>query len=337
MRKVPTKTAFEAVQVAAQRHAFHPVRDYLGGLKWDGTPRLDAWLTTYLGAEASDYGRFVGRSFLVAAVARVMHPGCKMDTVLVLEGEQGSMKSTAVAALAGEWFTDTPIFIGSKDAMQALHGKWIVELAEMDAVIRAEPSGSKAFFTSSTDDFRPPYGRRTEHHPRQCVFMGTVNLDAYLKDSTGNRRYWPVRCGAIDMDGLKRDRDQLWAEAVERYRSGERWWAETDKEVAFCRAEQELRFLVDALELDVRTYLEPKATAGRPVTQAELLREVFRLEPGRWGVAEQTRLGRILARLGWSKHRPREGSGMARYHEYWPPAPAGHGESEHVGGEERVS
>jgi putative DNA primase/helicase len=224
----------------------HPVRDYLGALAWDGVARIETWACRYLGAEDTAFNRNVGALWLISAVARIFRPGVKAD-MLVLEGPQGARKSTALKILAGEnWFTDELPDLGSKDAAMHMQGVWIIEIAELDAIGKAEVSRIKAFLTRTTDRFRPPYGRYTIEVPRQCVFAGTVNPDTYLRDETGNnRRFWPVRCVTIDIDALARDRDQLWAEAVARFRADAIWWLDTPEVVAAASAEQDKRYQAD--------------------------------------------------------------------------------------------
>ena len=223
-----------AIQAAARHNTVHPVREYLDGLVWDRKPRLDTWLVTYF-----QYIRAVGSRFFISAVGRIYEPGCQVDHVLVLEGPQGQRKSQSLRALAvkDEWFSDRLSHMASKDAAIEVAGVWVFELAEMDALTRAASSTAKAFLTRRRDRFRPPHGRHTISLPRQCVFAGTINppVGGYLKDLTGARRFWPVAChGVIDSAGIERDRDQLWAEAVHRYRAGQKWWLETPERHTDC-------------------------------------------------------------------------------------------------------
>jgi predicted P-loop ATPase len=166
-----------------------------------------------------------------------MIPGCKNDCALILEGPQGLKKSTALRVLGEPWFTDDIADIGSKDAQLQIRGAWIIEWSDLDAMSRVDISKVKAFMSRAIDRFRPPYGHRLVELPRESVFAGTTNSDSYLRDVTGARRFWPVRCGVIDIDSLKQDRDQLWAEAVVRFRDGASWWLEK-------------QFLVEAAEME---------------------------------------------------------------------------------------
>ncbi len=313
----PPIVIFQAIQTVADGLKFHPVRDYLDTLVWDGTPRIDRWLTYYLGVDDSIFARAVGARFLIAAVARVMKPGCKMDTALILEGPQGLKKSTALKILGDPWFSDEIAEIGSKDAAMQMRGIWILEFAELDKVKNAEVSALKAFMTRTKDRFRPPYGRQVVESKRQNVFAGSVNDNEYLRDSTGGRRFWPVLCRGIDTDSLRADRNQLWAEAVARYHNGERWWIdpeETELNDA-ANAEQEARFIVDPWEPDISAFLESRPMVMSVTTNEILAGALDIRDRTRWGRAEQSRVGVILRRLGWLPRRVRDGvkAGPRRY------------------------
>ena len=224
--KVAKQDLIDAVAAVASNQAYHPVRDYLNGLHWDGTARLDRLFIDYLGAEDSAYTRAVTRKAFTAAVARIMRPGCKYDTMLVLVGDQGRHKSTILAKMGGEWFSDSLRTFGDKDAMETIQGTWLNEIAEMQAMAKADVDAVKMFLSKQSDYYRAAYGRYTADRPRQCVFMGTPNSKECLTAVTGARRFWVVD---IDVVGRKKDvfrdldgeRDQLWAEAVTRWRLGE--------------------------------------------------------------------------------------------------------------------
>jgi predicted P-loop ATPase len=223
-----------AVQAAARHNRFHPVRDYFESLVWDGVKRLDTWFIDYFHADDSEYIRAIGPRYLISAVARIYRPGCKVDTVPIFEGPQGKQKSEALRTLAinDQWFTDRLSHIASKDAALEIVGVLIAEIAEGDALAHASTSAMKAFISRRRDRFRPPWGKHLISVLRQCVFAVTLNPSAggYLKDATGARRFWPAAChGIVDRDGLEQNRDQLWAEAVHRYKAGESWWLETAK------------------------------------------------------------------------------------------------------------
>ena len=299
--RVKASHVIEAVSVVAHDHAFHPVRDYLQKLVWDRVPRLEIWLTDVLGVEASEYSAKVGKRWLISAVARVMRPGCKADSVMILEGGQGEGKSTAMGILGGEWFMDTPFALGDKDSFQAIRGKWIVELGELDSFNKAESTKAKQFFSASIDTYRESYGRRTNDVPRQCVFVGTTNQEEYLKDATGNRRYWPVFCNKVDLDALRDIRDQLWAEAIFCFEAGDLWWVTKDESWMFAEAQDE-RFVVDEWQGPILHWLE-ESQIGETTTGNEILSQALKLDFGHWGKPEQMRVGAIMHRLGWRKKR----------------------------------
>ena len=206
----------EAANLRCLENMHHPVRDYLAALTWDRQPRVERWLVDYLGADDTPLNHAIGQLVLVAAVRRVRQPGCKFDTILVLEGPQGSGKSTAITLLAGaDNFSDQEILtLDAKAQMEAVEGVWIYELAELAGLRRADTTRVKAFASRTIDQARPAYGRYREKRPRQFILVGTTNDEQYLLDATGNRRFWPVMTREIDLDALRRDRDQLWAEAA---------------------------------------------------------------------------------------------------------------------------
>ena len=299
--RVKASSVIEAVSVVAHDHAFHPVRNYLNKLEWDRVPRLDTWLTTVMGVAQSGYSAKVGKRWMISAVARVMRPGCKADSVMILEGGQGEGKSTALSILGGDWFMDTPFALGDKDGFQAIRGKWIIELGELDSFNKAESTKAKQFFSASTDTYRESYGRRTNDVPRQCVFVGTTNQDEYLKDATGNRRYWPVACTRVDLEQLREIRDQLWAEAMFCYEAGEIWWVNRDETAMFSEAQDE-RFVVDEWEGPILNWLE-ESQIGETTSGSEVLASALKLDFGHWGKPEQMRVGAIMHRLGWRRVR----------------------------------
>lgn len=226
---------FDAVNVVAQEHSFHPVRDYLDGCTWDGVPRVDTLLIDYLGAEDNDYTRAVTRKTLVAAVARIYRPGCKFDYMLTLQGRQGIGKSALIAKLGGPWFSDSFTTMQGKDAYEQVQGVWLMEIGELAGMRKAEAETIKLYISKQVDRFRPAYGRRLQEFPRQCVFIGTTNESQFLRDTTGNRRFWVVDTPnepTRDLwDDLTPDTVRMiWAEAVELYRAGEKLYLPRDIE-----------------------------------------------------------------------------------------------------------
>lgn len=229
----PTGDLLPTVIRHAKDNAYHPVRDYLNNLRWDKTKRLDYWLHHCLGAANSEFNRLVGRKTLIAAVARAFQPGCKVDTVLVIEGEQGVQKSTGIERLFGEQWTagSVNLFDQHNKMVMSMMGAWCVELAEFTAITKSGDKGQaavKGLISTRVDRVVLPYAKVLSEHPRQCVFFGTINPGetGYLTDTTGNRRYWPVKVAKADLGLIEDRRDQLWAEAVHAYRDGERWWLE---------------------------------------------------------------------------------------------------------------
>lgn len=224
---VPSKEmVYDVITLAAYDQATHPVRDWLNSLVWDGVPRLDMLLPRYAGTSDTPYSREVGKNTIIGAVARVMDPGCKHDEMLVLEGEQGIGKSTFVSILGGEWYAVVkidPSPNGYLRTISAMRGKWFLEEPEMEITRKSDVEALKAFLTIQTDIGRLAYGRSETVLPRQSVFIGTTNPhpEGYLRDPTGNRRFWPVFCQRFDLPELRADRDQLFAEAVSRYIGGE--------------------------------------------------------------------------------------------------------------------
>jgi putative DNA primase/helicase len=240
---VPSSLAGEGVRTASLDHRIHPVRDYLKSLKWDGMGRIEGWLSRFMGVEEKPIVRAFASRWLISAVARVMTPGCQADHTLLLEGAQGTRKSTALRTLAGDgWFTDHISDLHDKDSRMELQGKWIVELSELQAVKGKGMEAVKSFLTTRVDSFRAPYSRYIQSLPRQCVFAATTNEQNALTDETGNRRFWPVHCEEIDIPSLVRERDQLWAEAFALWASGKPWWLETPELVQMAEKEQSLHY-----------------------------------------------------------------------------------------------
>lgn len=217
---------FDAVNVVAGENRFHPVREYLDSCTWDGVPRVESLLVDYLGAEDTEYTRAVTRKTLAAAVARIYDPGCKFDYMLTLQGRQGLGKSALIAKLGGEWFSDTFSTMQGKEAYEQVLGVWLVEIGELAGMRKAEAETIKLYISKQTDRFRPAYGRRLQEYPRQCIFIGTTNESQFLRDTTGNRRFWVVATpneAPRDMweELTPATVKQIWAEAVDIYRKGE--------------------------------------------------------------------------------------------------------------------
>lgn len=296
----PTKSDIPAaVARMAIDHAYHPVRDYLDNLKWDGVNRLDRFLPILFGTPDTPYERAIGPKFMIGAVARIYEPGCKMDNMLVLEGAQDLGKSTALRTLFGaDNFTEMVNELRDhKRFVEQIQGKWVVEFAELSAIRRADVELVKAIITMQYDKVRMSYARNTTEHPRQCVLAASVNPQTdtgYLTDPTGNRRFWPVYCQHIDSPKLARKRDLLWAEAVTRYRDGEPWWL-TREESALAAQHQAARVSIDPWQDRLATVLDER----RSYTSIEILSEVLKVPYDRQDQFNKSRVAKVMGALGW--------------------------------------
>lgn len=315
------------IRAIAERNAYNPLQDYLGGLVWDGVERLDGLLeglfaattTNAAGEDIREYLRIAGRRFAISAVARALAPGCKVDTVLILEGpHQGEHKSTAFRVLGGAFFTDQYVDIRDRNTWPVVTASWIVELSELETFRRSDETAQKAFFSQQEDRFRKAYGYNVQSYPRRCVFVGSSNNNEYLKDFR-NRRYWPVAVGQIDLEGLEKARDQIWAEAVALYLAGgkekcascrthtearcdaHRWWFTRAEETLYLDAQTAERAPTDAFAEMLSAKFAEIEPAKRPreVTMLEALK-LLELDVSR---GHENRLGVALRRLGFSKTR----------------------------------
>jgi len=298
---VSVETTGQAVEAVARDRSFHPVRKYLQDLQWDHTPRLQSWLADFLGVDPSPYAAAVGSRWMISAVARVFTPGCKADCCLILEGEQGIRKSTALRVLAQPWFTDEIADLGSKDAALQTRGVWVIEIAELDSMARSDVGRIKAFMSRGSDRFRPPYGKRPIDSPRQCVFAGSVNHGTYLRDETGARRFWPVECKAlvIDVDALAEARDQLWAEAAQLYFDGKPWWLDSVELTRDAAEEQADRYENDPWDELIIPWLEGRDS----VSIADVLSLCLEKKKDQWTQMDKIRVARCLRALGWARFR----------------------------------
>jgi predicted P-loop ATPase len=305
LRRIGHQTTRDAIERYARTKPFHPLRDYLQGLSWDMVPRLGTWTTRYLGVAETSYSNTVGELFLISMIARVLDPGCKADHMVILEGPQGTYKSMACGVLGGEYFSDNlPDLSDAKDVSIHLRGKWLIEISEMHTFSRAEAEHLKAFLAQTHERFRPVYGRKDVIEPRQCVFVGTSNKDAYLKDETGGRRFWPLVCGTIDIESLRTDREQLLAEAVVAFLAGRPWWPSPAFEAEHIQPEQERRYEIDEWSSIAAPYVGPLMT----VTTAQVAEGALGLKPDRLGLPEQRRIAAIMRRLGWTLKHTKTGN-----------------------------
>lgn len=302
--KVGIATAKSCIIAAGHSLPYNPLVDWLQSLEWDGTKRIENWLSYYLGAELTDYTRAIGPKFLISAIARALKPGSKVDTMLILEGPQGRFKSTAARTLFGaEWYTDDLADLHSKDAALQMQGKWGIEISELAAMSRGEANRIKAVLSRQVDRFRAPYDRFVAEHPRQCVFIGTTNpIDGYFRDPTGARRFWPVTCGTIDKDALANDREQLWAEAIVAFERGDSWWLEGEQ-IEHARTEQDDRRETDPWE----EVIHDKIGNLTWVRVGVVLKDWIGMDTERCGKLEQMRIAAIFRSMGWERTKRRFG------------------------------
>ena len=312
-----------ALRDVAMANAYDPIADYLNELAWDGVSRVDDFLEKYCGADVVDadrkqYVRAVSRRFLISLVARGLEPGCKVDTMLILEGDQGIGKSSALKALVGqEYFLDSKIDIGSKDALMLIGKAWLCEFAEMASMRKVDTETIKQFLTNTRDEYRPPYAVDVVESARRCCCAATVNPDGdspYLRDPTGNRRFWAVRCsGRPDLVGIERDRDMVLAEAVAAYRAGDRWWLDDVLDADLIRlARDEAAVRTDEIveqELVERWWygMKPKSRPKR-MTAVEVAEAALGLATKEIAQAHLTKVGRAMTKMGFTRRR----SGTAR-------------------------
>jgi predicted P-loop ATPase len=304
--KIGREDLRDIVRAQMRRNRFHPVRDYLDGLEWDGVERIGEWLHAYAGAKMTPYIAAVGKIMLIAAARRIYEPGCKFDEMPIFESPEGRLKSTALLILAGEDnFSDhAPFGLEPRQVIEVLRGKWIVECAELDTMNKTEVTALKSFLSRREDRAALKYERETTAMARHCVFWGTTNEENYLASKTGNRRFWPIRIEMFDLDSLRRDRDQLWAEAVYHHRQGasirlpEQLWSSA-------RAEQEEREVRDEWEGLIAEHLNAKADtldwAPNPVRVRiiDVANEVLHMQKEKLDMRTANRIAECMKRCNW--------------------------------------
>lgn len=290
-----SKSAVEdALSVYATRTKRHLIREWCQTLTWDHTPRIDTCFSTYFGSPDTPYVRAASRNFWLALVARIYRPGCQADHMVVLEGRQGIGKTSALRIIGGAWYLSLHVAVGSLDFYQLLPGKLVVEIAELDAFRKSDVTRIKQAISTTVDSYRKSYGRIVQDYPRQCLFVGSTNEDHYLHDPTGGRRFWPVPCGAFDLIELRAQRDQLFAEALVRFKKGETWHQMPDE----TSEEQEARRQADSWEDPVREFLLMK----EETTLREVLCDGLQFQLSRITRSDEWRVAHILKSLGWTVH-----------------------------------
>ena len=303
--KAPKDMLYDIFEASGTRNAFHPVVDYLDALTWDGTARVDKWLTTYLQSPDTEYVRAVGKLMLVAAVRRIRDPGCKFDEIVIFEGIQGTKRSELLQILAvkQEWFLDDlPLSSRGKEILEMTQGKWIVELSELSGMKRTDVEHIKAFTSRQVDRARMAYGRIVMEVLRQYILAGTTNAHGYLRDLTGNRRFWPVDIGVIDIEAVRRDRDQLWAEASTLEKTGmsirldERLWGDAEEQ-------QQMRVSIDPYFETIESHLGGFAKGRIAAVDVWAL---LNIQAGHRTQDQNQRLGLAMKNNGWKKIKIRD-------------------------------
>lgn len=299
--KMTERVVRSGVELFSFRKARNEPRDWMETLTWDKLPRIDHFFAQAFGADDSEYTTAASKNWWIAMVARIYRPGCKFDNMVVLEGHQGKYKSSALNLIGGEWFMEATETIGTKDFLQSLNGKLLVEIAELDGFSKADVRTIKKTISCRVDTYRASFGRRASDFKRRCVFVGTTNEDEYLEDSTGGRRFWPIKIGNIDLALIVEHRDQLFAEAVARFKAGEEWWHMP----AQAHAEQEARRRSDAWEDLVLPWLSGKER----VRLAEVaIESALKIDAAHFDKRAQMRLGAVMRSLGWERKLARSGS-----------------------------
>jgi putative DNA primase/helicase len=296
----------EACLIVAKNNQYHPVKKFIEAQPWDGVPRLDTWLIDSTACEDNAYTRQAGAKFLIAAVNRIYNPGCKFDHMLILEGAQGIGKSTMVEELAGSWYLDTNFETRDKDLIDSMRGAFLIEISELSGMNKKDVDWLKSFLTKKIDRVRLPYAARCKDFKRKSVFIGTYNPsgnNTYLRDDTGNRRFWPIECRTINLEFIRQYKHQLWAEAFRRFESNERYYIDDPKAIEIMKALHEDRELEGPTYYTIREYLRRR---NRPqVTMDELLKECLGLtisgQDQRSLQSAWTIIGINMRRLGWIK------------------------------------
>lgn len=293
LHKLKENDLRRALFAFAETNIRNEPRDWMDSLTWDTVPRLEFFFPEYMGTDDNDYTQAASKNFWISMVARTYKPGCKCDNMVILEGGQGKFKSTALEVIAGKWFAETNEAPTNKDFFLTMQGKLLLEVGELDAFSKADFKTIKKVLSCNTDNYRPPYGHHTKAFPRQSIFCGSTNDEEYLDDPTGGRRFWPLKIGNILLEKIKEDREQLFAEAVSRFKAGETWWEMPES----AANEQENRRQSDEWEEILQRHLSVKAS----VSLTDLANDALNIKPIDLTRPIQLRIGRILKLLGWQK------------------------------------
>jgi len=297
LTKIKDSDIYKAVLLYGKENVRNEPRDWISSIKWDGVPRVEGFFSSHYGCEPNDYVRRVSINFWVSMVARVFKPGCKVDNMVVFEGKQGAFKSTALSAIGGKWYVETNQDPSNKDFFLMFNGKFLVEIGELDSFNKKETTKIKSVISTATDKYRPPYARRSEDFPRQCIFSGTTNEEEYLKDPTGARRFWPLRIARIDIKAILRDRPQLFAEALSLFNGGEKWYIEPPG----AEKAQDKRREDDPWEAPLAEFLD--TNNHKKMTLVDITKGALEISVDKNDLRVSRRVGVILRRLGWKKKR----------------------------------
>jgi len=305
-REFPINIVDEGTLIIARRNSYNPLLDWLKSLEWDKCLRLDTWLIELVGAKDNIYIREVSRKTLCGAVKRIFEPGCKFDYMLILEGAQGTGKSTLLSVLGDKWYLDTHLSTSEqkKEIVDAMRTAWIVEISDLAGFRKSDIEYLKSFLSDQSDRVRMPYARKADDYPRQCIFIGTHNPSGdneYLKDDTGNRRFWPVECQNIDIHKARQWREQIFAEAVVKYREGEILYLENPDSLQILDDMHKSREIATPLDGMILEYIKHKEM----IYNQEIIEKVFNLNTGKLTFLELrskcTAIGIIMKRIGWIK------------------------------------
>lgn len=304
LRKFSDDMVQKAVTIYAHQNPKNAPRDWMETLVWDGVARVENFFTAYMGTVDSEYVRAAARNFWVGMIARIYRPGCQLDNMIVLEGAQGIGKTRALRAIGNQWYTEAHESVTSKDFFMVLHGKLIIEIAELDSFSRAEVTRIKQVVSCPTDRYRAPYGRTAADHPRMSIFVGTTNEHNYLKDVTGGRRFWPIVCTEMQPEKIEEVRTQLFAEAVSLFKGGANWY---EMPASLTEIEQESRREGDEWEDIIHDWVLGKSE----VLLKDVAVDCLKIDIGKLDVNIQRRLGKIMRKLGWV-NRNRRDEGIQR-------------------------
>ena len=308
MSKMSDEIVNKAVRIHGYNHIKNEPKDWMNQLVWDGTPRIETFFIDCAGTKDTEYTRAVSKNFWIGIAARIFSPGCKLDTMPILEGEQGELKSTLLEVIAQDWHCAASHDLYSKDFFQGMHGKLIIEFADLSSFNKAEVNIIKDILSRRIDFLRLPYAPIFQNFPRQSVFAGTTNNSTYLKDSTGARRFWPLKTGTLNIQKAKDDREQLFAEALYLFKQGEKWWLMPSE----TKDEQEERREIDPWEPIIYDYIYHK----NETTTREILLNCLHITEASQNRSEEIRVGNILRLFKWDRKQKRVGE--SRQYVYFP-------------------